>query len=238
MYPGHIPTGLVTKGFIAAFSAVKALRNPHRADQVAALSEATGHLALHRLRRALRADPIGRALLEERPLLDNTKVASYNLGALPAGTFGHAYFRYMAAHGFDPNGRDAVRFVDDEELAWVMLRHRQTHDFGHVLCGLPPTVLGEVALKWFEAAQTGLPAAALSALVGPLALSTPDRSALRSTYVPWALQAGRSASPLLSVRYEDEWETPLDELRARLRLVPAPGDTRGLAVGEAELKGK
>jgi len=45
------------------------------------------------------------------------------------------------------------------------------HDFWHVLCGLPPTVLGELALKWVEMVQTGLPVAAFSGLFGPLALS-------------------------------------------------------------------
>jgi ubiquinone biosynthesis protein COQ4 len=48
--------------------------------------------------------------------------------------------------------------------------HEQVHDFWHVLCGLPPTVLGELALKWVEMVQTGLPVAAFSGLFGPLAL--------------------------------------------------------------------
>ena len=50
----------------------------------------------------------------------------------------------------------------DDELAWIMTRYRQVHDMWHVLCGLPPTVLGEVALKWLELVQTRLPVAALS----------------------------------------------------------------------------
>lgn len=39
-----------------------------------------------------------------------------------------------------------------------------------MLSGLPPTVEGELALKWFELVQTGLPVCALGAVVGPLAL--------------------------------------------------------------------
>jgi len=38
-----------------------------------------------------------------------------------------------------------------------MTRYREVHDFWHVLCELPPTVLGEITLKWLEAVQTGLP---------------------------------------------------------------------------------
>jgi ubiquinone biosynthesis protein COQ4 len=228
LYPGHVPTTWLQKGFIGVFSAFKALNNPHRADAVAALGEVTGRTALERLRESLRAVPAGRMLLNERPLLDSAVLVKHNLHALPAGTFGHAYAQYLARHGFDPDGRDAVRFVDDAELAWVMARYRQTHDFGHVLCGLPPTVLGEVALKWFEAVQTRLPMCGLSALAGPLALPRADRDRLRTVLVPWALRAGRVANPLLAVRFEDEFATPLQELRERLSLEPAPGDTRGL----------
>ena len=45
-----------------------------------------------------------------------------------------------------------------------MCRYRQVHDFWHVLCDLPPTVLGEVALKWFELKATGLPVCLFSGL--------------------------------------------------------------------------
>ena len=51
--------------------------------------------------------------------------------------------------------RPAVRFVDDLELAYVMARYRQVHDFWHVLSGLETDVFGEIALKWFEFMQTG-----------------------------------------------------------------------------------
>ena len=73
---------------------------------------------------------------------------------------------------FEPDGRSLVRFVDDQELAYVMQRHRELHDFWHTLFGLPPTVLGGIALKYVEMAQTRLPVAALSSLVGPLRLSS------------------------------------------------------------------
>ena len=130
----------------------------------------------------------------------------------------------MVDHGFDPDDRDAVKFVDDEELAYVMLRYRQTHDFAHVLCGLPPTVLGELALKWFELVQTGMPMCALSALAGPLKLPPAERRLLRSTYAPWALRAGATCRrPLLAVRYEDEFATPLVDLRRRLGNQAAAG---------------
>lgn len=51
-----------------------------------------------------------------------------------------------------------------------MLRYRQVHDLFHSVLGMPPHMLGEVAVKWVEALQTGLPMCALGALFGPLRL--------------------------------------------------------------------
>mmetsp|Transcript_56096 Transcript_56096/g.112390 ORF Transcript_56096/g.112390 Transcript_56096/m.112390 type:complete len:239 (+) Transcript_56096:125-841(+) len=228
LYPSHVPTSSLEKGFLSVFSAFKALHNPHRADMVAAFGETTGHLALARLRRRMRADSVGRRILTERPLIDSNLLKRSCLADLPADSFGGAYARFLTGHGYDPDERDAVRFVDDEELAYVMLRYRQTHDFAHVLCGLPPTVLGELALKWFETVQTQLPMCAASAVTGPLSLPRLEREQLRRDLIPWAVRSGRKTLPLINVLFEEEWETPLVDLRKRLRLDPAPGDMCGL----------
>jgi ubiquinone biosynthesis protein Coq4 len=46
-----------------------------------------------------------------------------------------------------------VRFVDDEELAYIAVRSREVHDFWHVLFDCPTTVTGELALKMVEWVQ-------------------------------------------------------------------------------------
>lgn len=38
--------------------------------------------------------------------------------------------------GFDPDARRPVNFVDDVELAYVMLRYRQLHDLTHTILGM------------------------------------------------------------------------------------------------------
>ena len=115
-----------------------------------------------------------------------------------------------------------MKLIHDPELAYIMTRYRQTHDFIHTLAGLPPTVLGEVALKWLEMVQFRLPMNALSAFVGPLRLSLEDQWVLMTKLVPWACVTGRQCAPLITVMYEKYFEWPLDELRAELRLTAAP----------------
>lgn len=72
---------------------------------------------------------------------------------LPEGTFGHAYGHFMARRDFKASDRPPVRFIDDEELAYVAQRAREVHDLWHVLFNCKTTVLGELALKAVEFVQ-------------------------------------------------------------------------------------
>jgi ubiquinone biosynthesis protein COQ4 len=106
-----------------------------------------------------------------------------------------------------------------------MLRYRQCHDFWHALTDLPPTVLGELGLKWLELFQTGLPSAALSSSVASFSLSLQEQQVLWSVYLPWALRVGQQRmvfGTLMNIHYEDEWDTNLQELRDRYNIEPAP----------------
>lgn len=44
-----------------------------------------------------------------------------------------------------PDTRADVKFVDDEELAYVMQRYREVHDLIHTILGMPTNMLGELA---------------------------------------------------------------------------------------------
>lgn len=110
-------------------------------------------------------------LCRERPrirlsTLDLTKMAS-----MPDGTFGREYLRFLEDNVSDslpptvliypltfaftrwltliicqhvtPDSRADVKFVDDEELAYVMQRYREVHDLLHTLLGMPTNMLGE-----------------------------------------------------------------------------------------------
>lgn len=113
-----------------------------------------------------------------------------------------------------------VRFIDDQEMAYVMQRYRECHDFYHLMCGMPVSHLGETVVKIFEAAHMGLPVAFLSSLAGPLRLSNEERIALfgngESSLARWAWRMGRRSRPLIGVSWEKHWETDFAQLRASL----------------------
>jgi ubiquinone biosynthesis protein Coq4 len=291
---------------IAIHNATTAFTDPTRADAVAALGEVTGLVTLRKIHNRMMQDPTGRRILQERPVVTKANIPYDKLIAEApdnidsAGddlTFGQAYGAFLKVHGFDPDERDEVNFIEDETLAYIMLRYRQVcgglfnaskrkvykteidsfdysllcrslhpyltsfdwffllnidalnrfpcrrlsdalhsgwqnHDFFHALTGLPPTVLGELGLKWLELFQTGLPIAALSCTVGSLRLDDEERRILQDYYLPWAIEHTKatadgnpnaSSSPfLMNVYYEKEFDTPIRELRKRLNLVAAP----------------
>lgn len=233
-------------------NAATAFSDPTRADAVAAVGELTGLVALQQMRNAMLQDPVGRQILAERPVVsketisyeklmteaqvaaamdltvvghtgDNDTTSAANATTAPI-TFGQAYGTFLSKHGFDPDERSQVLYIQDPELAYVMLRYRQCHDFWHTLTALPPTVTGELGLKWLELFQTGLPLAALSSTVGSLGLTYHQQQVLWNIYLPWARDNGKRLPycALLNVHYEKELDTPLQELRERLQLEPAP----------------
>ena len=113
--------------------------------------------------------------------------------------------------------RAEVRFVEDETLKYVLQRYRESHDYWHVLSGFKTTVLGEIALKWLEMLQTGMPSTILSSVVGPIRLPIEDKIKLATVYLPAVIQMHASLKvPLISVAYENHFEKDIDEFRREL----------------------
>ena len=116
-----------------------------------------------------------------------------------------------------------VHYIDDPELAYVMQRYRECHDFYHAITGLPTTIRYELALKAFEFANLGLPMSGLGAALGPVRLGPKHRASLVGEYYPWALRCGSSAKNVMTVYWEEKWEMDAEELRRELGIwMPPP----------------
>lgn len=218
---------------LAATSAVFALRNPARADLVATVGDLTSGPTLRYLRHRISSTPDGHDMLDTlcpSRFPEHGSVSLISMRDLPDGSLGREYARFMDSRGFTPESRLAVRFVDDPVDAWVLQRYRDVHDLWHVLTGMPTTVLGELAQKWFEAAQTGLPVAVMSAVVGPMRLKSEDRRVLMKKLVPWAISCGRHAPDLLSIRYERRLGDSLEDLRREWGITTPNVKLKGMRV--------
>lgn len=211
---------------------------------VAVLGETTAGPALPRLRDIMLESAEGRRILRERPRVTSTTVDMNALAKLPEGTFGHTYVTWLERCGVTPDTRapvctllssviqswtssiliycvPQVHYISDPELAYVMQRYRECHDFYHSLLNLPVAREYEIALKVFEFTNLGLPMTLLSTAAS-LRLSPAKRKRLFEEYVPWALRCGSSAKSLITVYWEEKWEMDVGELRRELGVWEAP----------------
>lgn len=210
---------------IALRSMARLVQDPDDTRQVFLLGLALNGPAFPALLARICAAEGGLALLSERPSIDSRSVDFDRLRALPAGSLGGAYARYLDAHGLDPDLFQAPPGLP-EVPRFVAQRIRQTHDVWHVLTGYAPDVAGELCLQGFTYAQLRVPSSLGIALVGTLLRAPRAAGDVWDGYL-----RGRAATFLPVVRFEDLWERPLEEVRRELGIRPARRP--GRKVGEA-----
>lgn len=221
-YPGHVPLTITERAGLAVGSAITSMVDHHRHDMIAALGEATAQpFFISWLRNRMLADRTGRRILRDRPRITSKTMSLEVLRRLPENTVGRAYAAWLDREGVTPDTRDQVKYIDDEEEAYVMQRYRECHDFSHAVTGLPVFAEGEVGLKAFEFANTGLPMTGIS-LAAIIRLKPTERQRMFETYLPWAFKNGWRAKDVINVYWEEELETDVDELRSRLGIERPP----------------
>ncbi|KAH7308461.1 coenzyme Q biosynthesis protein Coq4-domain-containing protein [Stachybotrys elegans] len=226
-YPGHVPLTRIERAALAVGSGVASLINPYRHDLIAALGEATATpYFIYRLRDAMLAHPTGRRILRQRPRISSKTLDVDYLRSLPANTVGRAYVDWLDREGVSPDTRSEVRYIDDEECAYVMQRYRECHDFYHAVTGLPIVKEGEVALKAFEFANTLLPMTGLS-MLAVTTMKRPERQRFWSIYLPWAIKNGSRSHEVINVFWEEELERDVEDLRRELG-IDQPPDLRSI----------
>jgi len=196
-------------------------------DLIAALGEATATpYFIYRLRDVMLLSPTGRRILRDRPRLSSQTLSMTYLRTLPPNTVGRVYAEWLDREGVSPDTRDTVKYIDDEECAYVMQRYRECHDFFHAITGLPVFVEGEVALKAFEFANTLLPMTGLS-MFAATRLKSAEKQRFFEIYLPWALSNGLKSKEVINVYWEEQLERDVGELRAELG-IEKPIDLRDI----------
>jgi ubiquinone biosynthesis protein COQ4 len=178
------------------------------------------------------ASPIGRRILRDRPRISSMTLSQTYLASLPANSVGRVYLEWLQREGVSPDTRSSVRYIDDEECAYVMQRYRECHDFYHALTGLPVVREGELALKAFEFANTVIPMTGMS-LAAVTTMKRGERHRFFSLYLPWALRNGLRSEHIINVYWEEELARDVNGLRAALG-IECPPDMRTLRKKERQ----
>ncbi|KAH8719422.1 ubiquinone biosynthesis protein coq4, mitochondrial [Phaeosphaeriaceae sp. PMI808] len=236
-YEGHIPLTVIERLGLALGSGLGSFVDPRRGDLIASFGEATAQpFFIDKLRNRMLLSPTGRRILRDRPRLTSQSLNIPRLRKLPKNTLGYAYAAWLDREGVTPDTRALVKYIDNEECAYVMQRYRECHDFYHALVGLPVFREGEVALKAFEFANTGLPMTGL-AVFSAFTLKKAEWRRFWDIYGPWATRNGAQSDDVINIYWEEELETDIDELRTRLG-IEKPPDLREMRKAHREAQKK
>jgi ubiquinone biosynthesis protein Coq4 len=164
---------------------------------------------------SLHADPDCHALIEAR-YLNPTPMDLDALARLPEGTLGRVFAAHMRHYKLDVVFYPPLEDQHDDEISYVRKRARETHDIHHVVLGFPATEPGEMMISAFYLAQNRIPLSALLLGFGFLytILREPERidELVECLMTGWKM--GKTATrKVLGVKWEDYWETPIDEVR-------------------------
>ena len=195
------------------------LRNPEGTQAVFDIEDGMRHLDATRLAlEHVKRDPAMRELIAERYLCDLPDTEA--LLKYPEGTLGHGYAHHLDDRGFDP---DYYRKIDvKDDIDYVLMRLRQTHDIWHVITGFDTDRIGEIGLKAVELAQTHRPMAAVITTGGVLRYLAKDPDQLDDVLraISAGYRLGCNAKLLLAQKWEQGWDKPLAQWREELDVEP------------------
>ena len=206
--------------YIVLRNTVRVLRDSNRLDDILEVGEVMGRAAMERAAQQLQGIEEGRRLLADRPELNSTHVDMDTLATLPQGTVGRLYADHIARYQLDIDALNVPAPTDqDSDARFLLRRYRGNHDIWHTMPGLGTEGHEEVLVHAFTYGQLRFPISTLIMLFGTLKHIVLEgrwdvlRYEIRRTY-----ELGRACDPLLAVYWEEQWETPVDDLRARVGL--------------------
>lgn len=180
----------------------------------------------------LLADPEVAAFVAERHYAEPPDLD--RLAALPVGTLGRAYRNWIVDNDLAAQiATDYRRFHQmlaasgaldgmPDELQYMVLRGFQQHDVLHVLTGYGPDPAGEIGLQAFCLAQLQFPYFAMwmSTVTTQMTYLNPRSIVPLMDAISAGWRHGRRTRQLQLHRWEDEFDRPLDEVRAEWGIEP------------------
>lgn len=208
--------------FLLGQNMLRAGQDPTDSDAVANVGDLASMNALNWIREKMLNSREGNYIIKNRLRFRSEFVGLEDLKSYGKNTLGFHYYQFMSSHGYETNDRPIVRYFTDVELAYVLLRYREIHDFFHVLLGYDTDVTSELAVKVFESMHLRLPSASISGLFGTIRVIQDVNNFITLTkdYVPHVCANAESCEFLMNVIYEEELKTDITELRRRLNIIP------------------
>ncbi|CCH41628.1 hypothetical protein BN7_1169 [Wickerhamomyces ciferrii] len=210
---GRIKLNSLEQSSIFLISGISALLNPANGTHINNFGEVSSfEFVLKNLRDQMLQTSTGRSILRERPLMNNETLDPEWLKTLPENSLGFQYLKFTE----DGDSRAPVKLIQDEELAYVFLRYRQTHDIVHILTKSKIDLAGELPVKAFEFGNTGLPMTGLACFAW---FKLSDKRKARINMFDSFLN-GLQSKPFIGVKWEDFMEWDVEDVRKELGVIP------------------
>ncbi len=138
----------------------------------------------------------------------------------PEGSLGYVYAAKMKQENFDPEFYPKIDIKDD--LSYILLRIRQSHDIWHAVTDFNTDVSGELGLQSFNLAQTHLPLPIILIAGGLLKtlLQSPAEMNQLLDRIAVGYRMGSKAKPFLAQKWEEHWDKPIEQWRTELGIEP------------------
>ncbi|MEM7555757.1 MAG: Coq4 family protein [Cyanobacteria bacterium P01_A01_bin.84] len=155
-------------------------------------------------------------IIQERHIPDIPNIEA--LLKYPQTSLGYTYASYIKESNFQADFYRKLKVKDD--ISYVLLRMRQSHDIWHIVTGFGTDSIGELGLQAFSLAQTRLPLPVIL-LAGGLVrtlLKSPETLGNLLEQIAIGYRMGAKAKPFLAQKWEENWNKPLDEIRKELNV--------------------
>lgn len=191
------------------------IKDPDNTDTIFDISEGLRKTEANQLAvEYIRSQPGVAEVLAERylpPTPDLDRLITY-----PQDSLGYVYAAKMKQENFDPEFYRKVELKDD--LSYIILRTRQTHDIWHAITNFDTDVIGELGLQAFTLAQTHFPLTIIlvaGGLLKTLMKSPTDLDRLLDQ-IAIGYRMGAKAKPFIAQKWEEHWDKPIEQWRAEL----------------------
>ena len=147
------------------------------------------------------------------------------LSESPAGSLGHELYRLLSANGFDPEvlDRNAIMLSAlQPALQYLNTRILQMHDVWHLVAGYTTDSIHEVAISSFQLAQFGHNYSAMFLATAGQIAHRNNPAGFRAFFqvIAEAWQHGRTTPSMMAIEWEQQFNQPIDEIRARFGIAP------------------
>lgn len=199
------------------FAVIKLIRNPNDISPIFNVAEFKNHMSFRQALAKARADKELAALFKER--YRSPKVHDMaELEKFPEGTLGHSFAKHMKHWKMDVVFYPEIDDPEDDDITYLRMRSRETHDIHHAVLGMKPDHLGEMAISAFYLAQLTIPLSAVLLGTGFLIATIKKpwmlESLVNAIIHGWTL--GKKSKQILAVKWEEQWDRPLIEVREEL----------------------